>query len=229
MSSNRPRRSLRAIRIDPGFADSLASAGLASLRALSDPALGEPVTDSRSSWVRRVMVDSRHYYVKTYIYPRWRDKVRGAFRNTYLAASRARREHDALQWLQSGGFAGPKPVALLEQRFLGWLRCAVLITEAWPGESLDSVLGGLAPAEANRALAHLEDMVEQLHRAGFRSRNLDLRNVLAQRTDEGWQLALIDSPRYRLVTPGPAHDKLARQDWQRLDESIGAVQGLKNR
>jgi hypothetical protein len=58
--------------------------------------------------------------------------------------------------------------------------------------------------------------VAKLHRLGFRDGNLDLRNLLLANDRSQLVLTKIDSPRYRIVRAGKAHDARARADWDRL-------------
>lgn len=192
--------------------------GLAAPSELGRRGLGEVVKDCRSSWVRRCRAESGEYFVKTYDYPRWRDRVRGAWRNTGPGRpSRARREAAALTWLRAHGFEAPAPVGVIEERRFGFVRRAVLVTRAWPGRPLDLLLPDLPPAGRTVLAAHLGRLVRALHDQGFRCRNLDLRNVLAAaRADGTFALALLDSPRWHLVRPGRADDASARADWDRL-------------
>ena len=60
--------------------------------------------------------------------------------------------------------------------------------------------------------------VRALHRAGFRDRNLDLRNLIV----DGDRVTKIDSPRHRLVEPGDHDDALRRADWDRLLPQLAA-------
>lgn len=166
---------------------------------------------------------STSYFLKTYDYASLRDRIRGALRNTWLAPSRAAREWDGLSWLRKHGFAAPRPIGVVEWRRLGWLRRAVLVTEAWPGEPLDRLLPQLEMQERRSLAAALVDLVGRLHESGFRDRNLDLRNLLARRQASGWEIAKVDSPRHRIVPPGPAGDRLARDDWSRLLPQLRAL------
>jgi len=207
----------------PGFVEAHVDAEWLRPENLSDRRRGEVVTDHRSSWVRRMLDGTSTFYVKTYDYPTRRDRLRGAFRTTFLASSRAVREWQALAWLRTHGFPGPKPCGALELRRHGWLRRAVLVTESYPGEPMDSLLPTLPGADRDRLLTALEEFVARLHAAGFRDRNLDLRNLLARTTERGWELTVIDSPRHRLVAAGPAHDRAACADWNRLQRSLVEV------
>jgi hypothetical protein len=195
------------------------SVGPNLLAELSSREQGMEVRSSRTSWVRRGRVDHdgmvEDWFVKTYDYPGLAP-LRGALRNTLLRPSRAAREWDALAWLHGAGFAAPAPVAVLERRWFGFLRRAVLITLAWPGERVDSLMEKLPPAGRCELAAAVLSLVAALHQRGFRDRNLDLRNLLARREVGAWIVAKIDSPRWRLCPSGPAADRLAREDWDRL-------------
>ena len=195
------------------------SVGPNLLALLSSRELGTEVRSSRTSWVRRGRVENggvtEDCFVKTYDYPGLAP-VRGALRNTLLRPSRAAREWDALAWLHRAGFDAPFPVAVLERRWLGFLRRAVLITLAWAGERVDLCMAQLAKAARRELADAVTGLVAALHARGFRDRNLDLRNLLARREGTGWRIAKLDSPRWRLCAPGPAADRLARADWERL-------------
>lgn len=211
------------IYVAPGFREQLREAGLSSLERLSDRGLGGVITDQPSTWVRHARIASTDCYVKTYDYPTWRDRARGLGRNTALARSRPARELAALKWLRAHGFEAPAGLAVVEARQLGFLRRATLVTAAWPGRPLDQLLPELSDDDRHVLLGELRHLVERLHGAGFRDGNLDLRNLLARRNLGSWEIAKIDSPRFRLVAAGQTLDRWARQDWQRLRDSLAAA------
>lgn len=162
-----------------------------------------------------------HFFVKTYDYPTRRDRWRGWLRNTGpWTHSRAAREFDAMAWLRGHQVPTAEPIAVLETRRFGVLRRAILITAACPGAAADTLLPTLDPAE-QADLAHaIGRLVGTLHRLGFRDGNLDLRNLLAHRRPDGWCVAKIDSPRFRLRRPGLAEDRWTRRDWARLSPQL---------
>lgn len=175
---------------------------------------GDTVTEHRSSWVRRLRTEAGDFHVKTYDYPTWRDRWRGVWRWTGpFVRSRAAREFDALVWLRRHSPDAVEPVAAFEDRRHGLLRRAVLVTRTFAGERLDRLLQA---AEDRAALAAaLARFVTEVHDRGFRDGNLDLRNLLGRRADDGtWRIAKIDSPRYRLA--GRPGDARAAADWARL-------------
>ncbi|MCA8966819.1 MAG: phosphotransferase [Planctomycetes bacterium] len=192
--------------------------GLPEFASLGGRELGEPVTDHCSSWVRRLPHASGAFYVKTYDFPTWRSRLAAVGRRPLAAwTSRARREFSALQWLRNKGFAAPEPIAVATWRRCGLLARAVLVTRELPGERCDVLLSRLPEAAPRRDLAAaIGRFVAALHASGWRDRNLDLRNLLALHGEHGWQLAKLDSPRFRLRAAGRADDRLARADWQRL-------------
>ncbi|MCB9889744.1 MAG: hypothetical protein H6836_09230 [Planctomycetes bacterium] len=205
---------------DPGFRDRLRAAGVRGIPELSSRWQGEVVTNHRSSWVRRWSDSAGSMFVKTYEYTTWRDRMRGAGRTTWLAPSRVAREAKALAWLREHGFGGPQTRAAVEFRVAGWLTRAVLVTDAWPGQSIETLWPTLTPDDRGTLVAAVRALVDRLHLAGFRDRNLDARNLLARRDEGAWTVVKIDSPRFRLVRPGPATDRRATADLQRLSRSL---------
>ncbi len=180
-------------------------------------ATGAIATNHRSSWVRLHHTATGGVYRKVYCYVTWRERLANLGRHTApWAASRARREFDALRWLAAAGLPAAEPLAVFEARRFGFLTAAVLWTRAWPGTSLDRLLPTLAPGDRERLATALGTFVATLHDRGFRDRNLDLRNLLARPHGDGWELTKIDSPRCRIVRPGPADDALRAADWRRL-------------
>lgn len=200
----------------------LAAAGLA-WRDLAQRGAGEVVTDARSSFVRRQRVAERCVFVKVYEYSTWTDRLRNFGRRTGpFATPRAVREFDALAWLRREGFAAPAPLCAAVERRFGFVARAVLVTAADPGEPADRVLPTLDAPERMRLIAAIEHVLRALHRRGFRDGNFDLRNLLVTRDGDGWRIAKIDSPRFRLVAPGDRSDRLTRADWERLRPQLAA-------
>lgn len=185
---------------------------------------GTAVTDHRSSWVRRFETAIGAAYVKTYRYDSWIAKIRNLGRRTApWSEGRATREFDALCWLRDHGLAAPEPLVVLEQRHLGFLRQATLVTVADPGIDAAALLPTLDRAALQVAVAAITQFVHGLHAAGFRDGNLDLRNLLLRRTQQGFDVAKIDSPRYRVRPPGRRDDRWVRADWRRLQPQLAAA------
>jgi hypothetical protein len=185
---------------------------------------GEPIVDHRTSFVRRHRLGALDVFAKTYEYATWRSRWHGILRYTSpFRPSRAAREFDAAAWLRAHGLASAEPLLAFEHRRLGLLARATLVTAAFPGKPVDAILARLAPVERPPLAEAVAAFVARAHALGFRDRNLDLRNLLAHRTPAGaWQVAKIDSPRYRLRRPGAADDALARADWARLLPQLAA-------
>jgi len=121
----------------------------------------------------------------------------GAFRTTFAAPSRARRELDALRRLGALGLA-PVPVAVAERRTAGFLRQALLATRTLEeGRDLES-------ADADAALASAVGRAAGLvHAAGLGDLSLAPRNLVASRGGGGeWRIAKVDSGRMRETPRG---------------------------
>ncbi|MFO1051315.1 MAG: lipopolysaccharide kinase InaA family protein [Planctomycetota bacterium] len=211
---------LRVVELAPRLAEALERTGLPP-SALAAKSFGTKVTDHRSSWVRRGAVAAIEVFAKTYDYPTLRDRLRGAFRTTWLRPGRARREAAALRLLQAEGLPGPAPLAVLEWREFGWLRRAVLVTEAWPAPSIAELYGRLDPAGRRALAAAARSFAQRLHAFGFVDRNLDPRNLLAAQRDDGsFRIAKIDSPRFQRLPPGRRLNRLAALDRARLERGL---------
>ncbi len=214
---------LRAVELATRLAEALERTGVPP-SALAAKSFGTPVTDHRSSWVRRGAVATIEVFAKTYDYPTLRDRLRGAFRTTWLRPGRARREAAALRLLAAEGLPGPEPLAVLECRRFGWLRRAVLVTEAWPAPTLAELHGKLDPAGRRALRAAARSFAQRLHALGFVDRNLDPRNLLAEQQDDGsFRICKIDSPRFRRLAPGRRLDRLAALDRARLERGLRAL------
>ena len=179
--------------------------------------VGTPITDHRTSWVRRVSTPAGQVYVKTYEYATWAARLRDFGRRTRPGTrSRAAAEFDALCWMDQHGLPTAAPLGVLEWRHLGFLTRATLLTAEFAGEPASTLLPRLDPEARAELAAAIGALVGRLHTLGFRDGNLDLRNLLARRDDTGWSIAKIDSPRHRLRPPGAAADRLTGADWSRL-------------
>lgn len=121
-----------------------------------------------------------------------------------------------MTWLQAHGFATAQPLACLEWRKCGFLARATLVTEAFRGEAADQILASASGTQRRDIAAAIGALVVRLHAAGFRDRNLDLRNLLVQHNAQQITIAKIDSPRFRVVSSGRLANRLADADWRRL-------------
>ena len=105
---------------DEEFRDQLRSNGLDSLAALSGPCVGEFVTSSRSSWVRRWSVGTTSFYIKTYDYPTWRDRSRGIGRTTLFLLDTNLPENPAeFRNLTANLYGGDRQTRLQQEILLG--------------------------------------------------------------------------------------------------------------
>jgi len=230
--------------IEPEFREAHAAAGLDSVESLADPALGETVVSSSTTRTARVVLDRRGggpvLWVKTYRYPTWRHRFRGAFRTTFGARGRAASEWANLALMPDFGFGRVRRAALGERRVAGFLALAVLATEeiegalgldAWLARESKSSDRQRAALRTRTVLDILAGAVARMHReGGFIDRNLDRRNILvAQPRPGGFVLYNIDSPRGRVVRGHAAFEKGWREDLARLDVTSDRLLGLKSR
>ncbi len=151
--------------------------------------------------------------LKIYFYPRL-ETLRGAFRNTFLAPSRPAREARTLLWLRRRGLGAVEPLAFGEERFLGWLKKAWILTryvEAPDLEDLFRQSGGI-PTEAARALG---SWMGKAHALGLEDRNPHLRNFLFLEGEA--EVLKLDSPKAR-IGPAPAPPRARRRDLAVLEE-----------
>ncbi len=134
---------------------------------------------------------------KVYSYRGFAPKLRGLFRTTFAAPSRAMREAEALRRLGALGLA-PAAVACAERRTSGLLDEAVLVSEA--------VAGGrdLASRDAEPGLAAAAGAAAgRMHAEGLGDLSLVPRNLVAAPGVEGpWQVLKVDSGRMRAAPRG---------------------------
>ncbi|MHC4923679.1 MAG: lipopolysaccharide kinase InaA family protein [Planctomycetota bacterium] len=132
---------------------------------------------------------------KIYDYETIGSRLKGAFRTTFAAPSRARRELDAIRRLRALGepFLAPAPVVLAERRTAGLLEIAVVATATIEdGAPLDDLEPDETLAEAvGRAVA-------RMHEASFARLDIAPRNFVASRAPDGqWAVAKVDTGRLR--------------------------------
>ena len=185
--------------------------------------IGDPVTDHRSSFVRRLATSRGTVFAKTYEYASWGDRLRAFWRWTApFRGSRAAREFDALAWMRGLGLEAPEPIAVAETRRAGLLCRATLVTAGFDGEPSSTLFPTLPEANRRQLACAIGELVGALHALGFRDGNLDLRNVIARRAGHGFVVAKIDSPRHRLVGAGRVPDRFTAADWRRLSPQLAA-------
>ena len=168
--------------------------------------IGDPVLVSRSRTTRTEAGDLLlprgpvPVHRKVYDYPSVRSRLSGAFRTTFAAPGRARRERGALLRLRNLGepLLAPEPVALGERRSAGFLVQAVL--------AVRTIGGGrnLEEAEASVTLARETGRAAgRMHAAGYGGLDLSPRNLVAAPGRGGApQVFKVDSGRMRRASLG---------------------------
>ncbi|MEZ5964652.1 MAG: lipopolysaccharide kinase InaA family protein [Planctomycetota bacterium] len=159
-----------------------------------------------TSRVERVLDEGRSLIRKTYT-PRpfflWR---------TFLAPSKARREHDNLRALVQAGVPVTAPIAWRETRVLGCVpSCQLWLADAGDVPNLKAMLGGdLALGRRRSLLVAFGRLLRRLHAAGFVSLTAFPRNVVVTGDQEDG-LLWCDQP-YLVRRPVDANGAAARLD-----------------
>jgi tRNA A-37 threonylcarbamoyl transferase component Bud32 len=138
--------------------------------------------------------------------------MRGAFRNTFAAPSRAAREDRALRHLAECGIQPELALGYAERRWLGWLREARLLTRGFGDEDLaQRIERRRAESEARPGLRAdelpgLGAFLGAIFDSGLVDPDLRVRNLLCAGTGEATRWAKIDasSSRIRRRPLGPA-------------------------
>lgn len=175
--------------IDPPFREQLAAINLDSVQAVLRCVGDRLAAWSRTSDTIFCSLPGREsgLFIKRYHYPRWRQRIEGMFRGTFLKNTRARNEYRILSIMRRLGIQAVRPIAFGERRTLHFCRSCFLITEAVPGAmSLVSFIRTFSrhpsSAKARRArleiLTSLAEQVRHMHESGFVHRDLFWRNVL---------------------------------------------------
>ena len=133
---------------------------------------------------------------KTYSYRGLGAMLSGAFRTTFAAKGRGRREAEALGRLAGLGLA-PPVVALAERRSAGFLLESILAVRTVEGGA------GLDGAQPSADLAAaVGAAAAAMHAAGFGDLSLGPRNLVVARGPGGWTVAKVDSGSMRTVARG---------------------------
>jgi len=175
--------------IDKPFREHLKQAGLDSVPAVLNCVGHRLAAWSRTSDTIRFDLPDRStsVYIKRYHYPRWKQRLRGAFRSTFFKASRARSEFRALRLMRQLGIQAVRPIAYGERRILHFVRSCFLMTEgvpdAVPLSTFIKTFSSHRSTAASRSirleiLTSLARQVRHMHDAGFVHRDLFWRNVL---------------------------------------------------
>ena len=179
------------------------------------------VTRSQSSWVESFEHERESYFLKTYIYPGPKAQLRGLFRNTFVAPSRAQREWRALEHLAEHGIQPRLAVALEERRRLGFLMKSRILSRAFGCEDLAHRLsqGSLCRSE----VLSLARFVRKIHESGLRDPDLKARNILVAEHSDGLCFAKIDASSSRIVRPGRSFDRARVRDFVGLAMDLRAL------
>ena len=199
----------RVVQLDPVFEP--IREGILGF-SMNDTCPGKAMALHRTGWACRVTTGEKgEFFLKTYFYPRL-ETLKGAFRTTFLSKSRVRKEAEALLWLNAHGLGSPKPIAYGEQRILGWLKRAWILTEFIPNAHPLTMLPSMPPEDARMAVKALGSWLSKAHGLGFLDGNPHLRNFLAKRRGtSGFEILKADSPKWRLFT-GPVPGKARNLD-----------------
>ncbi len=184
----------------------------ASLPLSADPpSRANLLARHRTGWTARLeILPFGPCVLKLYVHPGL-ETLRGAFRNTFLAPSRAAREARTLLWLRDHGLGAPEPLGFGEERFLGWLKKAWILTRYVEAEDVETLFSREAPPGPG-LFAALGDWLGRAHGLGLEDRNPHLRNFLARPAGEGgWEILKVDSPRAR-IHKGPAPSRARGRD-----------------
>ncbi len=204
---------LDTIRIAPPYRERLRSAGLDTVERVLNRVDGQIIAWSRTTDSMRIAHPAAGpgFYVKRYFFPRWRQRLRGMLRGTFLGADKARLEFNALHELRLRGVPAVRPIAHGQRRLGHFLVAAFLITEEVPGAvnltsfALDREHGlvRLGFLERRMLITTLARAIAAMHAEGYSHGNLYWRNILVRVGVDG-------APEFFFVDPQPV------PGWQRL-------------
>ncbi|MBN1344104.1 MAG: hypothetical protein JXQ73_15570 [Phycisphaerae bacterium] len=176
------------MHIDEAYAQALSRAGLDSVQRVLDCVGDRLAAWSRTTDTIQVFLEGdSSVFVKRYHYPRWKNRLKSAFRGTFFGSSRVRAEYKALQTMRKLGIQAVRPVAYGERRSLHFLHDCFLITEAVPGAAS---LASFAQQHAHqnhtpeafrrrcKVLSVLARQIRHMHQNRFIHGDLFWRNVL---------------------------------------------------
>lgn len=201
---------LGRVRVNEAFIPILQNNGLVSFSSVFGLEMGERLDKPRlADWRRRLRVPLRDvsghpclFYVKRYEDPPLREQLRRILTQHPKHGS-AWWEWENIHTLSSGGIPTPTPVAFGEKMHGVFERRSFLVTQAIPGESLESwVPRHLGPQgdvgrEARIALVELvARLARNLHRRRMVHRDLYLSHIFLSHNEDGRPvLRLIDLQR----------------------------------
>ncbi len=164
----------------------------------------EVMGKGRTGEVYRVMPDNGMptFYLKVYIYPKWRDVRRVLLRGGFFGKSRARIEYENLCHLYEKRLA-PPVLLFLEKRFCFFLRYSYfLIEEVSKGETLDLFIfreiSHLSLLERKNFLKSLAETTRKMNEGSFINGEYHWRNILVRREGDSFVFKIIDPSKRRL-------------------------------
>lgn len=198
---------LGSMWIDPVYRDVLRETGLDRADRVIACLDGRTVAWSKTTdtiYVPSLAAQSPGFYVKRYLYPKWRHRVRGMLRGTFFGAHRAQAECAALMRLRAAGVPAVRPVACGSLRVLHFLRAAFLITEEVPGARnltafARDVRDGtvlIHPRQRRAIIDQLATDIAHLRSVGAEHGQLFWRNIL-------FRMGAQDEPEFYFVDPDP--------------------------
>lgn len=194
------------MNIDPAYRAALAACGLARVEDVLARIEGRVAAWSRSTDTLHVPGPDGGpgFYVKRYLYPTWRKRLRTALRGTFIGLPRGQAEYRALKAMAEAGVSAVRPVAYGARRVGHFVCACFLITEEVPGAcnlttfARDVACGRRTISGAQRRLAvwRLADQVAHMHAAGCAHGQLFWRNILIRRAPDG-------APEFFFLDPQP--------------------------
>ena len=210
----------------------LAEARRAPLLAKLALAGAEPVASSRSTRVIRVTLqDGGAVYVKRYLYPTRRDRLRGMFRGTLFGTDKARKEFENLRRMAQKGWPVPRALEAARRRGRCFLRECTLVTAEIEGPTVraDLFLRRDPPPSRRRrreGIAEAAALVRAMHQGGYTDGSLALRNLLVRDRDGVIEVFKVDCAKGRWRTPP---GRRALEDLARRDAGAQAVMSPRDR
>lgn len=178
------------LHIDPAYAEALRESGIDNVDAILNRVDGEIAAWSRTTDTLHVpwRGDRPGFYVKRYLYPSWRNRLRGALRGTLVGRHRGLAEYALLNEMRSLGICAVRPVAYGSRRVGGFLEACFLITEEAPNACNLTTFARNAAQRMTRLtrtrrVAMIDALARQLadaHSAGFEHGQMFWRNILVR-------------------------------------------------
>ncbi len=160
------------------FACTFASAGLSRVEDFMSFGGGNIIARSRttSTIAFEAGGDGKRFFLKRYLFPTVRDRLKGALRGTLLGESKARKEWDNFAFLESIGIGVPERCAWGEARVRGFVRgCFIVTGEIQGATRADNLLAGGFDGDLCMRLGMA---VAAMHSNAYKDGSLALRNFL---------------------------------------------------